>query len=228
MSLPTQVFLRASRNALGVSSIVLVIALLRLRLGDETLLVSLFRDRRGQPAPAESPVLEEEVPVRAEDLGVVLLLRVEGGAHREGEEVPEVLHVHVVPFRSAPAGHDGREAVLERELGHVVGLDAALVHGASAGAVDRGRAYDQCLHLLGVVGGQHDLVDISVIGVAWNTCDAVDVINVVAIPGSIQIRTKEFATGATHYFCSGSGSCPYLLLSQSYHCSMPVPQTWIQ
>lgn len=136
MRLPAEIFLRASRDALGVRTVVLVYAFLRLCLGNVALLVGRLRNLRRKLAPRMGSVLEEEISAWPKDLGVVLLLRVESGIYRKDEERPEIMDVYVVPLRRALARHDRRKAVLERELGHVIGLDTALVHGSPAWAVD--------------------------------------------------------------------------------------------
>lgn len=104
------------------------------------------------------------ISLLAKNLWILAQLLISGRVHQLDEKIRQIIHVDLVPL-GQPGADDGGEAVLQRPLGHVVGLDGPRVARAATGTVDARGADDGGLDGGGArVGGQDDLVHVAVGG----------------------------------------------------------------
>lgn len=147
-------------------------------------------------SPLERASLAEVVCMSTENLGIGVFGWVLGRFNEADHQGRQIVHVHAVPFRLSHVCQflddglarllwcfdrfdHGHEALLQGELGHGVHLQASRIVGPTAWTVDAGRANDGRLDARGVIGGEDDLVDVTVDGRVGDTENTADVFQVV-------------------------------------------------
>lgn len=131
-------------------------------------------------SPLEGSSLAEVIPMRSKVLWVIEGLRILRRLDKTDDEICQVVHMDVIPLGKALA-NDRSKPVLQRELGHVIDLYRAGVHGSPAWTTDAWRADDCSLHSSIIVSCQDDLVYVPVIGLVRNGRDLFDVSDVVVL-----------------------------------------------